>query len=225
MKKSKLLILSLCAVSIIAASTIGTLAYLTSQATVTNTFTVGQVKLTLDEAKVNSDGTPVNPAERVTSNSYHLIPGMSYTKDPTVTIQKGSEEAYVRMLVTIDHYSELTAIFGSSFLPQNYVTGWDSTTWVCTDITHDTAGNSATYEFRYYDIASDKDTAKPTDTDDLVLDALFDEITIPSAITGEQLATINDLKITIVAHAIQATGFTDADTAWTAFDDQATATN
>jgi len=35
--------------------------------------------------------------------------------------------------------------------------------------------------------------------------------------TGEQLATIADLEITVEAHAIQAAGFADADEAWAAF--------
>ena len=64
MKKVKVLLLSLCAVLLVAASVLGTLAYLTSQDTVVNTFTVGKVKTTLDEADVHPDGTaiPVLPA-------------------------------------------------------------------------------------------------------------------------------------------------------------------
>lgn len=58
--KSKALLLTLCAVLLVAASVMGTMAYLTSTDKVENTFTVGNVKITLDEAKVNTDGTPVN---------------------------------------------------------------------------------------------------------------------------------------------------------------------
>ena len=65
MKKLKVLGLSLCAVLLIAASVLGTLAYLTAQDTVTNTFTVGQVDITLDETKVTPDGVPVTGADRV----------------------------------------------------------------------------------------------------------------------------------------------------------------
>ena len=55
----KILVLLLCAVLLVGASVAGTLAYLTSQATVTNSFTVGKVVLGgdaqagLDEAKVD----------------------------------------------------------------------------------------------------------------------------------------------------------------------------
>lgn len=103
MKKTKVLLSLACVVMLVAASVMGTMAYLTSKPdTVTNTFTIGKVEITLDEAKVNADGKPVKSvngqdtvvnladADRVTSNSYNLIPGYAYTKDPTVTVKGGS---------------------------------------------------------------------------------------------------------------------------------------
>ena len=56
-KTKKVLILGLCAVLLVAASVLGTMAYLTDTKSVTNTFTVGNVAITLDEAKVKTDGT------------------------------------------------------------------------------------------------------------------------------------------------------------------------
>ncbi len=215
MKKSKILLMTLCAVALVAATIVGTLAYLTSQDTVVNTFTVGKVDITLDEAKVTPDGK-LDGTERVKANDYHLLPGMTYIKDPTVTVIKGSEKSYVRMLVTINCYDALTEIFGASFLPQDFVSGWDSTTWISTKaVAVDTNANTATYEFRY------KSTVTPEADTDLVLDALFDSITVPGSMTGEELAKIADLKITVVGHAIQAVGFeNNEDAAWAAFDAQ-----
>ena len=92
--KSKALLLTLCAVLLIAASVLGTMAYLTSSAEVKNTFTIGKVEIKLDETDVTN---PTGP--RVTANSYKLMPGTTYTKDPTVTVKAGSEESYVRMKV------------------------------------------------------------------------------------------------------------------------------
>ena len=83
MKKSKVLITILCAVLLVTVSVLGTLAYLTSQDEVVNTFTVGKVNITLDEAAVNADGTEIAGADRVKENNYHLIPGQTYVKDPT----------------------------------------------------------------------------------------------------------------------------------------------
>ena len=45
-----------CALLLVAAGVFGTLAYLTGTDTVNNTFTVGNVKITLDEAKVTTGG-------------------------------------------------------------------------------------------------------------------------------------------------------------------------
>lgn len=102
MKKAKKIVaLLLCAVLLIGASVAGTLAYLTSKATVTNSFTVGKVvlgedgKAGLDEAKVDEYGVAVTPAARVTENTYKLIPGHTYTKDPTVHVGANSEACWL----------------------------------------------------------------------------------------------------------------------------------
>ena len=94
-KKTKALMLVLCAVLLVTASVLGTMAYLTSTDKVVNTFTVGKVAITLDEAKVDPDGTAVTPAERVKGNAYHLLPGHTYTKDPTVHVQANSENSFI----------------------------------------------------------------------------------------------------------------------------------
>ena len=100
-KAKKVLALLLCAVLLIGASVAGTLAFLTSKATVTNSFTVGKVVLGedgeagLDETKVDEYGVAVTPAERVTANTYKLIPGHTYTKDPTVHVGANSEACWL----------------------------------------------------------------------------------------------------------------------------------
>ena len=71
--KSKALLLTLCAVLLVAASVMGTMAYLTSNDTVTNTFTVGKVAIKLDEANVGTDGKVID-ATRVKANEYKLLP-------------------------------------------------------------------------------------------------------------------------------------------------------
>lgn len=92
----KSLLIVLCALLLVAASVMGTLAYLTSTTEVVkNTFTVGNVKITLDEAKVDTAGEPVEGAARVLANEYHLIPGSTYTKDPTVHVDANSEDAWL----------------------------------------------------------------------------------------------------------------------------------
>ena len=86
----KALLLVLCAVMMITASIFGTLAYLTDSEAVANTFTVGAVGISLDEAKVNEMGEAIPDENRVTENQYHLLPGHEYTKDPTVVVDETS---------------------------------------------------------------------------------------------------------------------------------------
>ena len=147
--RSKALLLSLCAVLLVAASVLGTMAYLTDSETVTNTFTVGQVHLTLDEAKVNPMGQPLDengkapgeegynsdklaprwkPTTEDSEQEYHLLPGHSYTKDPTVTVVAGSEESYVRMMVTVSFTKELTDAQLATSLDGIFL-GYDDTKW------------------------------------------------------------------------------------------------
>ena len=205
--KSKALLLSLCAVLLVVASVMGTMAYLTSSDTVTNTFTVGKVEIKLDETDVTN---PTGP--RVQANSYRLLPGLTYIKDPTVTVKAGSEPSYVKMTVTFTKAAELDAIFalnGGADMTSIF-NGYDSTNWIDKGNTEDTVKNTRTYEFWYKDTV-----AAPTA--DVVLDALFDSITVPGTITKDQLATIEGMTITVNAYAIQADGFTGAADAWSHF--------
>lgn len=210
-KTSKALLLMLCAVLLVAASVLGTMAYLTSTDTVTNTFTVGKVAITLDEAKVNPDGTLVQGADRVKANSYKLLPGHTYNKDPMVTVLNGSESAYIKMTVTFSKAAELDAIFAPSGANMTSIfNGYDSNNWIYKGNTKDTNANTRTYEFWY------KEAVAATNAD-VALDALFDSITIPGTINNTQLDTIKGMTITVNAYAIQADGFTDANAAWTAY--------
>lgn len=97
MKKTLTVLLAL--VLVIAMSVAGTMAYLTSQASVTNTFTVGKVAITLDETDVDAYGKKDGDT-RVTENTYKLIPGHEYVKDPIVHVDADSENSWVFVKVT-----------------------------------------------------------------------------------------------------------------------------
>ena len=226
MKKFKALLVVACALLLVAASVFGTMAYLTSTDTVTNTFTVGKVKITLDEAQVNTDGKPIKKdgtivqnaaeAERVKENSYKLLPGHSYIKDPTVTVEAGSEASYVRQMVTVTFDKVLTDAQLATQL-DGIFTGYDAQSWPRNAKKVETKDKDGakytviTYEYRY------KNKVEAT-TDNAKLPALFTGITVPEDWTNENLAALGNININIVAHAIQADGFETADKAWEAFD-------
>lgn len=209
-KNRKILLLSLCMAAILTVSTMGTMAYLADQESVVNTFTIGSVNIELNETAVTPDGQPIEGAQRVKENVYHLVPGGTYVKDPTVTVINGSEDAYVRLLVTINEIADLKTLFGETFLPEVFVSGWDRDKWPCVNVS-EAIDDSVTYEFRYITTVNAKAGT------DVVLDALFDTVTVPDSLTSEQLQNLGDLRITVVGHAIQANGFDSADQAWEAF--------
>ena len=209
MKKSIALVMM--AVLLVAASVMGTLAYLTSHDEVVNTFTVGTVNIKLDEAKANTDGSLVEGAARVKTNHYKLLPGHTYNKDPMVTVLAGSEPSYIKMTVTFSKANELDAIFAPTGANLTSIfNGYDAANWIAKGNTKDAAANTRTYEFWY------KETVGAP-TADVALDALFDSITVPGTITNEQLATIEGMTITVNAYAIQADGSTDAADAWSKY--------
>lgn len=242
-KTTKALLLTLCAVLLVAASVMGTVAYLTASDSVQNTFTVGKVKINLDEAKVTEDGKPVG-TDRVKANNYKLIPGATYTKDPTVTVLNGSVESYVRMKVTFNNAEKIIAMCTDPEYADDGTTGveyayplirmvefveenaakWDG---IIPDnevetgdmlkntkyFAYDKAAGTLTYTYYYKDTV-----AAPRG--DVKLGVLFDKVTLPGWVTGEQLEGLNDFQISVVAEAIQAEGFTDADAAWDAFSTQ-----
>lgn len=90
--KKKILVACLCVALAVLTIAGTTLAYLTSQDKVTNTFTVGNVAITLDEKDVD-DSTP--NAERDKANAYILMPGKNYEKDPIVHVANTSENSWI----------------------------------------------------------------------------------------------------------------------------------
>ena len=209
--KARKILVSLAALALVAAISIGgTLAYLTSNDEVVNTFTVGNVAIKLDEAKANADGSLVAGAARVKANSYKLLPGHTYNKDPMVTVLSGSETSYIKMTVTFSKANELDAIFAPTGAELTSIfNGYDAANWTYKGNTKNTTDNTRTYEFWYKE-------AVGAPTADVALDALFDSITVPGTITNEQLKTIEGMTITVNAYAIQADGFANAEAAWAA---------
>lgn len=206
--KIKVLGLLLGAVLLVTVSVFGTLAYLTDQASVQNTFTVGNVKLTLDEAKVDDDGSALTSAARVDTNSYHLIPNHKYAKDPTVHVLAGSESCYVRLKLTINCCDKLDTIFSGH--NETLLTGFTTGDWV-RQSDPVSVDNTRTYEFRYKDVVAKSDAQTE-------LAPLFTKVEVPAWLTNEQLADLETLEIKVIAEAIQSYNFADADAAWAAFD-------
>lgn len=117
----KALILVLCAALLVGASVMGTLAYLTSQTeTITNTMSVGNVKITMGETDVDLYGVK-DSNDRVIKNDYKLIPGHTYTKDPTIYVDAQSESCWLFVKIT----NNIEAIEGGTTIStQLAANGW-----------------------------------------------------------------------------------------------------
>ena len=183
--RSKALLLSLCAVLLVTASVLGTMAYLTSQDTVTNTFSVGSVAIKLDEAKANLDGSLVEGAARVKANSYKLLPGHTYNKDPIVHVDPTSENCYLFVKVA----NEITAIEGETTVAaQMTAKGWGAVDGV--------PGVYVYTQNRAPAVVAGGSSV-----------TVFDNFTISGTVDNATLATYNNKTITVTAYAIQADGF------------------
>ena len=247
MNKKKLTIISVVLVMIMAVG--GILAYLTDTASVTNTFTVGNVDITLDETAVNPDGTPKlddqgNQVDRVIENNYHLVPGQEYVKDPTITVEPGSEESYVRMILTVTNKSVMAEIMQGNHEDVNQdgvfdyadlFAGWDDATWTYKGFTEDAETDTISFEFRYNGTVSGFDAEGNKAAVELA--PLFEKLVVPGTFTNDDLKAIygeedkanDDVKVIVTGHAIQKAGFEDTkdaagevtktaeDAAWEAF--------
>lgn len=185
----KALLLALCAVLLVAATVMGTMAYLTSQDQVTNTFTIGSVGITLDEAKVNPDGTVIENAARVKENAYHLMPGHSYTKDPTVHVAADSENSWI--FVKVENGIAAFEDGNSTIAAQITANGW-------TELTSGV----------YY-----KEYTKSESNTDLVVFSNFKIADNADQNTGWKDFN-TETKVTVTAYAVQKDGFDTATAAW-----------
>ena len=122
--KNKALLLTLCAVLLVAASVMGTMAYLTSRDAVVNTFSVGSISMSLDEQDV--DNSTAGENDRDKANAYHLLPGHTYVKDPIIHIDAASEDAWIFVKVEngISAYEAATADGYTSIADQITANGW-----------------------------------------------------------------------------------------------------
>ena len=190
----KALGLMLVAVLLVTATIFGTMAYLTDKDEVTNTFTVGSVDISLDEAPVGADGKATT-GNRVQKNDYKLMPGHVYDKDPIVHFQPKSEASWLFIEVT----NEIADIESKANDYTSIATQITDHGWTALD------GVTGVY---YKSV--------PANTGDAAVDyPVFQGFTVDGSVTGTTLESYNSKTVKIIAYAVQADGFTTASDAWT----------
>lgn len=209
----KALLLVLCAVMMITASIFGTLAYLTDSEAVANTFTVGAVGISLDEAKVNQNGEPDGtnrwtPSEQDPAQEYHLLPGHEYTKDPTVVVDETSESCYVFVkvengIVTYEAATETTTNGYKTIADQIIANGWAKL--------EDVEDVDNVY-YKLYTKNEDNTVGDRT----MVVFSNFKISGTANTVTGWANITPENTQVNVTAYAIQKDGFNTPVDAWTA---------
>ena len=241
MKKKKALA-AIVAVALICCVAIGaTLAYLQDTTNVAkNTFTLGKVDIFLDEAVVDKDGKATD--ERTyTGNTdtfnddfgYLAIPGKAVDKDPTIHVVADSEDCYVRMKVTLDNAANFIKVFKAhnpsatndvaaaiALIPECFV-DYDEDVWKVDGASFDQTNDTVTVTFNYIGSKA-TDGIVPKSDAQTDLEPIITAVMLPTFVTNSDVAIFpNGFSVEVIAEAIQATGFDDADAAWTAFDEAA----
>ena len=205
--KKKITAIFLC-VALVAIAIVGaSLAYFTDSKSATNTFTMGNVQITLDETNVNGQG-------RTDKNTYNTYPGAVVKKDPIVH-NIGANAAYIRATVKVENWVTTckecykfdgTGGYANTLVDYLVVEKKLGNGWSVEKAMVDANGNDVTFVLKY-----DGKLAAKGDTT-----AMFQQVQIPAGLeNGQTLGTI-----TVKADAIQTDGFDTWDAAFAAFDKQ-----
>lgn len=185
--KTKALVLALCAVLLVVATVFVTMAFLTSEDSVQNTFTVGEVTISLDELDVDDSDNDGSTTDRDKANEYKLIPGKTYTKDPTIHVGAKSEPCYLFVKVE-NGLVDAEEDGDTTIAAQMEANGW-------------TLVDGQTDIYVYEEVVTAETGANVV---------VFSNFTID----GETVvANFKGAKINVTAYAIQAEGFEDTDIA------------
>lgn len=190
---AKTMLLVLAAMLVVGCTIGGTLAWLTDKTeSVVNTFTVGDVSITLKESPLNGDGSYGAPAEG-TKNAYKMIPGTTYKKDPVVAVDAQSEDCYLFVKFEEAGNAADYITYTSTLTAEN---GW-------TQGTGDIPANV------WYRVVNHDDEVRSWNL------LAGDTITINAeTVTKESMETAAQASLTYTAYAVQKDNIADAAAAW-----------
>lgn len=201
--RNKSILLAVVSLVLLGVVTVGaTLAYLTDTQSAETTYTLGNVKITLEE--------PIWEAGNSEQSGYFdgdkalLSPGRIIKKDPTIKIDAESSDCYIRLKVTIDY-----DLWNVIDLPK------PNTGWTAQEVKQP-AGMARVYYYTYENKLTQADFKKAY--------CAFSEVEVlpvgrvASKTHEELLAMAVGKDIVVVAQAIQSDGFVTAKQAFDAFD-------
>ena len=211
MKKKKTILASVILLLVVAVG--GAIAYFTDSEEKTNTFTIGNVDISLSEPDwVETDTTPANGVPDAAEN---LMPGQTVLKNPIISNESTKNPAYVFAKVVVPCTTETT--------PQEiftYTINTDKWTELTGSAVACTSGGNATHVYYYGTSGTLAELAKaaaddtPTPTDK----AVFDSVTVRSTLEGDEGLDGNK-SIVVTGYGIQTEGLESEvpATVWTYF--------
>lgn len=217
MKKKLFLaaIITVAAITLVIATVLTTMAYLTASTAVSNTFSVGNIGIEMYESAVDVHGNIIDKSapKNATGNTYHLVPDETYTKDPTVYVAPGGEPSYIfiKLRNQIEEIEEAHAATEDDDPPATMSQQMKSNGWHL--IAETETGDIYVYAGKDTSSFVEKQIAikvTPHATDKLPID-VFQEFTVEKNLSQEKLAKFGGSKVTLNAFAIQASNFTTED--------------
>lgn len=204
-KLAKIVALSMAAVSLVLVTVLVTVAFLTSKSgPITNTFTVGDVEIYMDESSVSEDGVQIND-ERRQVNQYRLVPGRTYTKDPIIHVKADSEASYLFVEINNGIVGIETEDTSKTIKGQMENNNWKliEETETASIYVYAKEGDVATQILR---------------TNEIQNIPVFETFTVA---TNKDISTYANAQVVLTAYAIQAEGISvesdqDVKTAWSA---------
>lgn len=188
MKRSKKFLVFMISVALVAAiSMMPTLSWLSDKSEkVVNTFAGGAISIMLDEAPVDAHGQQIE-GDRVTSNSYKYVAGVTLDKDPTPTVLQGSDPCYVFICIE----NELNDLFALNIDTESWkqVAQADGTT--------------------LYIYASSVDASKAPQ--DIVLKPIFTQVKVSEELTQQDIQSLGERSLNATAYAVQTAELTSAE--------------
>ncbi len=183
------------AVCILAVAVIGaTMAYFTDTDSKTNTFTFGGVDIELTEKSEKDEQNKIHAGtEKDGGFTYDtVLPGLVYSKVPTVTVKRESLDAWVIITATVPTVYDWDGLFNNT---------------VSTDFTmvKKPVGANTVYYFYAKDPVQPGKSVTP-----------FTEVKINPALTQNDVKNLPTFNVVVNAYGIQKDGFDDAKAAFAA---------
>lgn len=183
------------AVCILAVAVIGaTMAYFTDTDSKTNTFTFGKVDIDLTEDSTDANGAVKGVISTGGGITYPgVLPGLVYSKVPTVTVKRESLDAWVIITATVPTVYNWDGLFNDSIDTANFTKD------------KKIVGENTVYYFYANAAVTAGRSVRP-----------FTEVKINPALTQNDVKNLPTFNVVVNAYGIQKDGFSNAEAAFTA---------